>query len=231
MLDERELFDQAMRRRPAALSQLLGGFYPLVHRLAHALTPSSRTADRVVRLMMIRSLDHVGDWTRADSARRWFWHHTVLTTRRVKLSNVDWRADPLITAAGVPDDVRYSAFICAIRALPVQQREAFVLHVGEQFDARSLGIAMDCSAQAAAAHLQGADTALRQVMGEDLPALMRRLAEAMSRLTPSAPMVISVVTQQIARHRRRRWSRKFANAAFILLLIAAAWAVWRMVEV
>ena len=59
--------------------------------------------------------------------------------------------DLLITVGptGLP---AYAGFIRALRTLPVQQAEAFILHHGEHLNERLLGVAMDLSTGAAGSH-------------------------------------------------------------------------------
>ena len=47
---------------------------------------------------------------------------------------------------------------CGQCELPLQQREAFILHQGERLNPRLLGVAMDCSITAAQVHLDAATT-------------------------------------------------------------------------
>ena len=79
----------------------------------------------------------------------------------------DGNQDPLVARASFADPA-YTAFVRAVRGLPEQQAEAYLLYHGERLNERLLGVAMDCSAAAAANHLQAATDALTAMSGGDL---------------------------------------------------------------
>ena len=90
---------------------------------------------------------------------RWCQHHTVLVARRFSKRQPEVSRDPLVRNAQT-DNAYYASFIRAVRTLPMQQREAFILTHGEEWDTRNLATAMDCSTEAAAVHLKEATRTL-----------------------------------------------------------------------
>jgi RNA polymerase sigma factor (sigma-70 family) len=221
-----ELLRRARRLKPAAAADLLQTYYPSVCRMARGLCGQERLARRVVSSVMSRSLRAMRKWREESAPDRWFYHHTVLACRdnAVRLSEL---TDDLLISANNAADAAYLAFVRALRSLPHQQREAILLHHGERLSARQLGIAMDCSVQAAAAHLRQASDTLQTVAGNDCAALMTRLSAAHAALTPP----IDAVRQAVAGHMRRYfWPRRVLKSlravAVVLAVIAAAWYVW-----
>ena len=74
------------------------------------------------------------------------------------------------------EDLAQETFIRALRALPMQQREAFILMHGEKLDVRAIAVAMDCSVLAAGNHLNEATDRLRHLAGSKLESHASRLA-------------------------------------------------------
>src|SRR5688572_15823413 len=161
------LFDQAKKLKRPAVDDLFAMVYPAVVRIAKALAGRDDVADGVVRFVMLRASRMIPTWRDETAAERWFLHHTVLTARRAAAHEPSPKHDLLVAppSPADPPTPAYVAFVRAVRQLPVQQREAFLLHAGERFNPRYLGVAMDCSTQAAQAHLDAATAALRTVVG------------------------------------------------------------------
>src|SRR3954463_6496404 len=139
------LFARAQKLNRPAVEALFASVYPAVLRIARGLSGRIDVADGVVRFVMLRAPTMLPKWRDATAAERWFLHHTVLTARRAARHEPDPRAD-LLAANG---DANWLAFVRALRQLPHQQREAILLHCGEHLNDRYLGIAMDCSSDAA----------------------------------------------------------------------------------
>ena len=201
---------------------LLSDRLPQAWRMAVALAGDEPRGRAAVREVMGQAQLAAESWDHDEAPGRWFRHHTVLAVRRLPGQG---RGEVLV---GDGDDAGYRAFVAAVRKLPAQQREAFVLHHGEGLDARQLGIAMDCSVQAAKVHLHGAGEALAPLAGGDLPERVARLREAYGAIEPPANLGVPL-------RRRARWRRRmtavalFAGWALLLgliaLAVAAAWAV------
>jgi hypothetical protein len=117
----------------------------------------------------------------------------------------------------------YAAFLKALRALPTQQQEALILNHGEHLNPRYLGVAMDCSSEAAANHLRVATLQLEQMAGASAPKLMAELERIYRGLSPPADRVRPEIRRRIRRfllpRRLRRW-------LVPIILAAIAWALW-----
>jgi DNA-directed RNA polymerase specialized sigma24 family protein len=202
-----QVFTSAKKLRRPAVEALFAGVYPGIARVARALTGREDVAEGVVRFVLLRAPRMLPNWRDPTEAQRWFMHHTVLTARR----------------ASGPG----KAFIRAIRLLPQQQKEAVLLHFGEHLNARYLGVAMDCSADAAEAHLEAGQAALKQVAGGEIDALLTRLKDAYARLMP-AEVEIPAAARKWANKALRpgRMRRLIWTGVMVLLIAAAIWAVW-----
>jgi DNA-directed RNA polymerase specialized sigma24 family protein len=201
-----QVFERAKKLKRPALEELFAQVYPAVVRIARGLTGREDVAEGVVRFMMVRAVGMVPRWRDETSAERWFLHHTVLTARRAAAHHGPDAKTDLLARDG---DARYVAFVRAVRQLPVQQREALILSAGEHFNERYLGVAMDCSTDAAQAHLEAARAATRAVAGEDqFDSLLATMAASYARLGPAddqlRPAVQRWVGKALRPHRRRR---------------------------
>jgi hypothetical protein len=116
------------------------------------------------------------------------------------------------------------AFVRAVRQLPRQQLEAVLLHYGEHLNDRYLGVAMDCSADAAHAHLDAARATLRDLGPANFDPATQKLAAAHVRLGPAAADVPAEARLWAARALRpRRLRRLITWLAALTALAAAAW--------
>ena len=162
----------ARKLRSSAVGSLLEYYYPVVHRIAAGLcgeTVSEEIADRV----FARALPALSRWRDDSDADRWFYHFTVLESRRH--DGCEIKPDPLLNGESVTP--AFTAFVRALRSLPCQQREAILLNHGERLNPRFLAVAMDCSAQAAANHLRAATNEMSAIAGGDLISMLQLLAQ------------------------------------------------------
>ena len=116
-----------------------------------------------------------------------------------------------------------------VRALPVQQREAFLLYHGEQLDERGLGVAMDCSVQAATQHLREATSVLSSYAGVMYPAMTAQVTQSYESLAPPEEMITPAIHADLRRGMGRRIVR-FASALVqwgALLLLG--WFLWKII--
>jgi DNA-directed RNA polymerase specialized sigma24 family protein len=225
-----KVFARAKKLKRPAVDDLFAQVYPAVVRIAKGLAGREDVADGVVRFVMLRAARLLPTWRDESAAERWFLHHTLLTARRAAGHQPDPRSDLLATAADPPADPPYLAFVRAVRQLPIQQREAFVLHAGEHFNPRYLGVAMDCSTQAAQAHLDAARAALQTVAGgpAECDALTTRLAAAYTRLGPTDPQVLPAVRKHVGKALRPHRLRRAIRWTVLLAILAAiCWATWK----
>lgn len=222
-----ELFTRAKKLKRPAVDQLFAQVYPSVVRIAKGLAGREDVADGVVRFVMIRAARLIPTWRDETAAERWFLHHTVLTARRAAAHEPTPKNDLL--ADTDPPDPAYAAFVRAVRQLPVQQREAFLLHTGERFNNRYLGVAMDCSTQAAQAHLDAATSALRTVAGpEQFDPMVARLATVYTHLGPTQEQVFPNVRKWVGKGLRPQRLRRAVRWMITLAILGVvAWATWK----
>lgn len=198
-----------------------------MHRIAHGLTGDAALAARIVRFVLRRGVQVMPRWRQGIVPENWFHHHTVLTIRRVRGVPPLPERDLLVTA-GPTGRPEYVAFIRALRRLHGQQAEAFILHHGERFNSRLMGVAMDCSTQAAASHLNAATNELRAIAGDEFPALTAALTRAYASLTPPETSVRTSVHGQVGRIIwRERVARMVRRLVWLLILAALVLVGWR----
>jgi DNA-directed RNA polymerase specialized sigma24 family protein len=218
---------QARRSNRQAVEAVLTESFPAVHRMSHALTGRPDIAQRVIRSVMRQGIRVMPRWRRGITPENWFYHHTLLTARVAAPQPPSVEADVLVTS-GPTAQPEYTAFIIALRRLPRQQMEAFILNHGEQFNVRLLGVAMDCSTGASTNHLQAAVDALQSITGDRFPKLVAALEKAYARLTPPPTLAPVFARQQASAVLWRIRLRKFVRRAIVVaLLCAVALAVWR----
>src|SRR5271154_3609267 len=107
--------------------------FPALWRVAHALGGSDRAGRVIVQTIVRQILNAMPTWRPDTPPLQWFYHHTVLAARAQQADTGDPLTDPLIERTSSPDP-DYVAFIRALRLLPQQQREAYLLHHGEGLD-------------------------------------------------------------------------------------------------
>jgi DNA-directed RNA polymerase specialized sigma24 family protein len=230
-----QIVARARRFNRPAVETIFTELFPAVHRMAYGLTGHAKAGSAVERFVLKRAMRVLETWKDELAPERWFFHHTVLATRRARYSPADVKDDLLVvTAAPAPDGARetelpYHAFIRALRGLPMQQREAFILRHGEQFNPRSSAVAMDLSVQATSQHLSSAEAALRPIAGDRFDALVAEMSRRYKALTPNATITVPKLRQFVA---RRIWPRRILRILGWLLLIGAfagiAYAVWKL---
>jgi DNA-directed RNA polymerase specialized sigma24 family protein len=198
------------------IEALFASCYTAIWRMALALSGRERIAQRVVRLTLDRGLRQLRTWTDITQAEAWFYHHTLLATRQLAPRPPSIEDDLLLARDGerAPE---YAAFVRAIRALPIQQAEAFLLHYGQNLNTRYLGIAMDCSTAAAANHLNAARAALRALSDESFEARVARLRAVVQSLGPDEELALPRVRSHL---RRFLWPRRIARVIGWLIGLA-----------
>lgn len=214
----------ARKLSSSAVEEVLREHYPSVHRLAHGLAGRADVGAGIVRHVMQRSIAILPTWTEEFQPETWFHHFTVITARRSIQHRADPRTDLLLGDSGIAPDPAYIAFLTTLRAIPHQQREAFILHTCERLGPRTSALAMDCSTEAAGNHLRAALEALRFVCGERYETFSTRVANGYRRLTPP-PNVIMPRVKSIVR--RRVWPRRIVRwVTWVVLLGTIAGAAW-----
>ena len=207
-----------------AVAEVLREHYASVHRLAHGLAGRADVGAGIVRYVMHRSVAIVPTWEEETQPENWFHHFTIITARRSMHHRPEPRTDLLLGDTGVVPDPAYIAFSAALRALPQQQQEAFILHTCERLGPRTSSLAMDCSTEAAGNHLRAGMQTLQAVAGDRYEVFVTRAANAYRRLTPPPDAILPRVHAIV---RRRVWPRRFGRLiAWILLLGVIGGTVW-----
>jgi DNA-directed RNA polymerase specialized sigma24 family protein len=172
---------------------LLKRCHAQIFRIAIALCGDERRAEMVVQKVLRQSQSAANRWETDLDSERWFLHYTVLLSRERGSQVGD---DDLLVRT--IDDPAMALVMKAVRQLPMQQREAFLLHHGEMLDLHQLATAMDCSTAAAANHLVAAAQSLKAQNLTDignftaqLPAMLRRLAPPEDQLEQIAQRTIT----------------------------------------
>jgi len=215
-----EMLARARQHQRAESEQLLAQMYAPVYRMTRALIGASEPAAQAVTRIMRRALAHVEKWRDDTDAQRWFLHFTTLEVRRAIGCTTIEAVQDLLIIHGPRENIAYVAFIRALRALPVQQLEAVVLHHAAHLNDRYVAIAMDCSTAAAEAHLKAAEMTLKTIAGDALPDRLAELSTAYRALGPDAEIMPREVRAVVARDLRGRRARKLLRAAIILGVIA-----------
>lgn len=227
-----ELLRRARKGKRAAIIELLAVFYAPVHRIAHGVSGREDVGRGTTKWVMKTSVSQLDRWQDDQDPRRWFFHHTILTLRRASKHKPDLTSDPLIKFAET-NHAYYPAYIRALRSLPNQQQEAFILHHGERLNPRQMATAMDCSTEAANQHLREASGALSNLSGDMFATFTAQLAHAYNKLTPTEELVLTNVRTRVGRY---LWPRRIAKAVSTLTTIALlagiiffVWKIWPMV--
>lgn len=225
-----EVMAAARKGDRASVEAVITECFPAVHRVAHALTGDPAVAGKVVRHVLRRSVDVMPRWRTGLIPENWFFHNTLITLRRLEAPPPQPNQDLLITV-GPTGHSAYGGFIRALRALPGQQVEAFVLHYGEHLNERLLGVAMDLSTGAAGSHLAAATLALRTLAGNEYAALVGAFGKAYAALTPPETVVKTTAETEI---RSVFWSkllRRVVRRLLTLAILAAiGFAAWHFRE-
>ncbi len=216
-----EVLQGARRHRIAAATELLAINYTPVYRMARGLCGSEKSAAAVLRFCMTCSLRIMRRWRTQDDPERWFYHHTVLASRRAAKNLPEVRHDLLVESAGNQDPA-FLAFITCLRSLPFQQREAFILHHGEQLNPRYLSIAMDCSTTATETHLNAANATMEALGGASWVPLLDLFSRSYANLAPPPQDYTLVVRPYVTRH---VLPRRVMRALRVFLLLAAGVAL------
>lgn len=198
----------------SAVTRLITEHYGMVFRIAIASTGSRRRGQAVTRRVIRRALTVIGKWASHDDAARWFAHHTVLAVRQL----VDRRG--YSTEVFTTTKPELAELAEAISDLPFQQREAFLLHHGEQFDLRRISTAMDCSTEAAKNHLAAAGRKLNEFGEEKVQAFISELPLALLSITPDPLLIHQRVGRQV---RRYIWPRRIVRTVIWIAVIVGVW--------
>ena len=230
---DQQTLARARRFDRAAVESIFAENYPAVCRIALGLAGRADVGAGVARFVVKQALHALPYWKDEDAPQRWFIHHTILTVRRAAKHQPDKTNDTLIeNPRSTPAE--YVAFIRALRTLPFQQREAFILHHGERLNERWSAVSMDCSVIAASNHLNAATATLMPIAGTNFGAFVDAIARVYRNLAPSEELMVPKLRRTIAQH---VWPRRIARAlawtlvlAFLLAIGYAAFVIWPKLE-
>jgi len=224
---DQELFARAKKLEREALEKLLESVYPGICRIAYGLSGREDVGHGIVRFVINHSLQQLQQLRDAPAAQRWFYHFTVLVSRRGQKHEPKAEQDTLVAHSGEVS-AAYVAFVRGLRALPFQHREAYLLTFGEQHLYRDVATAMDCSIAAVEVHLAGAQQTLRAMTGDDYEKMKERLVRAWQNLSPREDAVQPSVRGLI---KKLMWPRKLKRILMLIvaLVIAAGllYLAWR----
>jgi DNA-directed RNA polymerase specialized sigma24 family protein len=223
-----ETIAAARSGRRSAVEAVLSYRYARVCRIALALCGREKTGQAVLKEILDRALEILPSWESQSDADNWFVHYAILACRRARPDRIEPSQDCLVQRVDHPTP-GYQAFIRALRLLPGQQQEAFVLSRGEQLDARPLAIAMDCSTAAAANHLIAAVKSLTAIAGPDFQTQATAMGRVYASLTPTDELIVNQIATRVSRHRKTRRLRRFISAILTAgVLGGTAWIVWKL---
>lgn len=219
---------RAQKLNAPAVARVVADVYPAVHRMAHGLAGRTDAARAILRFVVRRGLRALPTWRDEGAPQRWFMHHTILAARRACRKKPAPMEDLLVRESSSAH-AGYVAFVRALRALAVQQREAILLHHAEHLPLRQVSIAMDCSTEAAGAHLSAGVSALRHTAGEDFDRFITQLASTYATFTPRGDLVLPSIRKRVSRFvwPRKIW-RILRPLLTIALLAAIGWAAWKI---
>ena len=218
---EADVFRRARKGNIRAAISVMSDCYPQVHRLAYGLSGRDDVGRALVKVVMKRGMKQLTTWSDESTPLRWCQHHTLLTVRRAARYKPEVANDTLVRGAQT-DNAYYASFIRAVRTLPMQQREAFILTHGEEWDVRNLATAMDCSTEAASVHLKEATRALSALGGNYYSTFTAQLAQTYKKLTPSEELVLTNVEYNVKRH---LWPRKIWRLVQLITLATVIAAI------
>jgi len=176
---------------------------------------------------MAQSLHALTWWRREAEAANWFTHHTVLKCRELGAAIPNPTDDCLIRGTPNPSP-QYIAFVRALRLLPAQQREAFLLFRAEKLDSRQVAVAMDCSTGAAANHHAAAAKALAAIAGDTFESWITELVRVYNTLALPDNLIVGDINAVTGKVAWRRFGRFVKRVVTFAIFAAIAWTIWRI---
>lgn len=219
-----ELVEDARAGKTDALATVIIACYPALCRIAIAVAGDAKRGLDLVEELVRGSLVASEGWNEPTAPWRWFLHHAILNLRRLPPSP---GPDPLVQYSA-DKQVPFVAFVAALRKLPPQQQEAFILRHGERMAERELAIAMDCSVTAAVNHMLAAQNALKLVAGNEIDQRMAEFRTAYDNLSPDPETVKQYVTARVqARTKHKRTWNLFKLIIWAIALAAVGYGLYR----
>jgi DNA-directed RNA polymerase specialized sigma24 family protein len=219
-----ELVDNARDGKADALSTVIIKCYPPLCRIAIAVAGDAKRGLDLVQGLVRGSLVACENWNEPTAPWRWFLHHAILNLRRLPPSP---GPDPLVQYSA-DKEVPFVAFVSALRKLPPQQQEAFILRQGEKMSERELAVAMDCSVTAAVNHLLAAQDTLKLVAAEGIDQRMAEFRTAYDNLSPDPEAVKQYVMSRVqSRTTKKRTRGVFKLIVWVIALAAVAYGLYQ----
>jgi DNA-directed RNA polymerase specialized sigma24 family protein len=220
-----ELVDNAREGRAEALSDVIIACYPPLVRISMTLAGDAKRGLDLVQGLVRGSLVASENWNEPTAPWRWFLHHAILNLRRLPPSP---GPDPLVQYSA-DKEVPFVAFVSALRKLPPQQQEAFILRQGEKMSERELAVAMDCSVTAAVNHLLAAQDALELVAAEGIDQRMAEFRTAYDNLSPDPAAVKQYVMSRVqSRTAKKRTKGLFKVIVWVIVLAVVGYGLYRV---
>jgi hypothetical protein len=191
------------------------------------LCARERSGKAAIRSVLRQSFKPMRFWANETEAANWFLHHTVLTAREHVGLTPDPGEDCLVEILSKPSP-DHIAFVRALRLLPEQQREAFLLFRAEHLDPRRVGVAMDCSTGAAETHRIAAEKTLSEVAADTYDARVAEVMRVYATLTPPEELVVGDVSHVARQINGSRLARTVRFIFELIILGAIVWFVWRL---
>lgn len=212
--------------RPLDRTQLVSDLllvHPLVARLSLLLTGRDDLTRRITHTVMILAVNQWPAWPEDEPApSAWFLHHTLLQARASVFSD-DPLPDPEALLLNQPPNPEYAAFLRALRKLPFQQIEAFVLYDVLRHDLRGAAVAMDMSTTATANHLESARSTLKTLAADRYDALLAHLRAFAATHAPDDNLILPEIRGELRAHTWRRIWRWTRFSAVLAILAAIAY--------
>jgi DNA-directed RNA polymerase specialized sigma24 family protein len=210
-----------------AIREVFRAIHPGVHRISRMLAGEEDRANQIVADVFRNSLRVLSQWSSWGDPETWFYHQAVQAARRICQGRPASSDDLLLSI--LPPEKRsaaYTAFVRGIRRLPQQQIEAFLLHHGERLNERLLGVAMDCSTQAAHTHLAAADAEMQPLAGADWAVLEATLTQACRALSPPLGETDLIVHRHLGVWAGARTRRRVGKLVVIVLIAIGLLLIW-----
>lgn len=179
-----------LRPAPGAAAPSLEAFLASVERRAYrsALLTTKKAADAldIVQDSMLQLVDHYADkdasawpllfqrilnnklmdWHRHQQRqRRWFWQPSAALDEDGEEAELEWLDERAECPAQLLERARdIETVLAALEALPLRQRQAFVLRAWEGLDVQATAEVMDCSQGSVKTHYFRALASLRQAL-------------------------------------------------------------------
>ncbi|HEX3358540.1 MAG TPA: hypothetical protein VHS31_16315 [Tepidisphaeraceae bacterium] len=224
---------KARKYNRAAIETIFVENYQAISRIAIGLSGRVDVGMGVVRFAIKQALRALPAWKDETAPQRWFLHHTILLVRRATKHQPSRNNDTLISDPRTAPP-EYIAFIRALRQLPMQQRESFILHHGERLNERYSAVAMDCSVIAAANHLNAANGTLRPIAGDQFDAFIKTIHQTYRSLGPAEAMTLPKIRRAIVGYvwprRIARWTGWVLILGFIVAISYAVKKIWPTLE-